>query len=87
MPRESAPRHPGLAVRTMLEAYHLNQSQAARRMGIPVTRLHDVIRGRRGITLDTAMLLARLFPKTTPYHWLGLQNEYDVYHHPMQRRA
>lgn len=85
--KESAPRHPGLTVRATLEAHHLNQTQAARRMGITTTRLHDLIRGRRMVTVDTAVRLSRLFPKTNPYFWLGLQNEYDVYHHPMARRA
>lgn len=85
--KESAPRHPGATVRTYLEAHHLDQSQAARKMGIPLNRLHDLIHGKRAVSVDTAMLLSRLFPKTTPYFWLGLQNEYDVYHHPMQRRA
>lgn len=84
--KESAPRHPGLAVRTQLEAFHLTQGQAADRMGIGLTTLHDLIHGRRSITVDTAIRMAKLF-KTTPYYWLGLQNEYDVYHHPMQRRA
>jgi addiction module HigA family antidote len=79
--KESAPRHPGATVRAYLEAHHLDQGQAARRMNISLNRVHDLINGRRSVSVDTAMRLSQLFPTTTPYYWLGLQNEYDVHHH------
>ena len=82
MPKPSAPRHPGSTVRVYLEALNppLFQGQAAKKMGIPLNRLHELINGKRAVTVDTAVRLARLFTTTTPFFWLGLQNEYDVAH-------
>jgi len=44
---------------------------------VPVTRISEMVRGRRGITADTALRLARFFG-TSPEFWLGLQAEYDL---------
>jgi addiction module HigA family antidote len=46
-------------------------------LGITATRLNDVVRGRRGITADTALRLAR-YLGTSAEFWLGLQLEYDL---------
>jgi addiction module HigA family antidote len=51
---------------------------AAAQMGISANRLNEVIRGKRGVTADTALRLAKLL-KTTPEFWLNLQNAYDLY--------
>ena len=47
-------------------------------MGISSNRLNELIRGKRGVTADTALRLAKLL-KTTPEFWLNLQNAYDLY--------
>ena len=47
-------------------------------MGVSVNRLNELIRGKRGVTADTALRLAKLL-KTTPEFWLNLQNAYDLY--------
>lgn len=44
---------------------------------VPVTRINDIVRERRGISADTALRLARYFG-STPEFWLGLQSEYDL---------
>ncbi|HEX9813436.1 MAG TPA: HigA family addiction module antitoxin [Myxococcota bacterium] len=65
----------------------LTQVEAARRMGIPLNRLNEIIRGRRGVTADSALRLARLF-KTSPEFWMSLQSDWDLWHAAAaQRRA
>jgi addiction module HigA family antidote len=43
----------------------------------PTTRMAEIVHGRRGITADTALRLARYF-NTTPQSWLNLQTSYDL---------
>ena len=57
----------------------LTQVEAARRMGIPLNRLNEVIRGRRAVTADTAIRLGRLFD-VSPEFWMGLQVDWDLWH-------
>lgn len=65
----------------LLEEYLLpldmSQNHLAKRLGVPPGRINEIIRGRRSITADTALRLARYF-KTTPEFWLNLQHEYDL---------
>ena len=60
-------------------AAELTQVEAARRMGIPLNRLNEVIRGKRSVSADTALRLARLLD-TSAEIWLGLQNDWDPWH-------
>jgi addiction module HigA family antidote len=64
----------------------LTQVEAARRMGMRLNRLNEIINGKRGITADTALRLARLF-KTSPEFWMGLQADWDLWHaaHEMRK--
>jgi len=55
----------------------LSQSKLARDLDVPVARVHDILRGRRGITADTALRLATYF-RTTPDLWMNLQARYDL---------
>jgi antitoxin HigA-1 len=55
----------------------MNVNQLAKALGITATRLNDVVRGRRGITADTALRLARYLGSSAEF-WLGLQLEYDL---------
>jgi addiction module HigA family antidote len=57
----------------------LTQVEAAQRMVIPLNRLNEIINGKRGISADTALRLARLF-KTSPEFWMGLQADWDLWH-------
>ena len=49
----------------------------ARELGVPQNRISDILRGRRGITADTALRLAR-YLNTTPQLWLNLQKAYEL---------
>ena len=70
--------HPGETTREdVLEPLGMSVNQLAKALCITATRLNDVVRGRRGITADTALRLAR-YLGTSAEFWRGLQLEYDL---------
>ena len=72
------PEHPGeVLLEEFLKPWGLSQNKLAQHMGINTSRLNDIILGRRGITGDTALRLARA-THTTPEFWLNLQALYDL---------
>ena len=72
------PIHPGRSIaEDWLVDNGLTQNSLARALKIPVSRLNDVIHGRRGITADTAARLGRFFGNA-PSFWLHLQADYDL---------
>lgn len=74
------PTHPGeMLRREFLDALGLSQAEAARRMGISTNRLNELVRGKRGVTADTAIALAELLG-TSPELWLSLQTTWDLWH-------
>jgi addiction module HigA family antidote len=76
--RKSAPLHPGeILALEFLEPLSLSRRRVARDLSIPPRRIHEIVRGKRGITADTALRLARYF-KTTEQFWLNLQTHYDL---------
>lgn len=77
MPLAFEPIHPGEVIAEQLEALDLPLAAAARAMGMPQSRLWDIVHGRRGITADTALRLARWL-KTDEEFWLNLQIRYDL---------
>jgi addiction module HigA family antidote len=73
------PTPPGeMLLEEFLRPSGLTQVQAARRMGIPLNRLNEVIRGKRGISADTALRLARPFDMS-PEFWMSLQADSDLW--------
>ena len=78
MTRERDPIHPGeILEEEFMRPMALSANALARGIDVPVTRISEIVRGRRGITADTALRLGR-FLGTTPELWLGLQSEYDL---------
>jgi antitoxin HigA-1 len=71
------PVHPGAVLREELDERGLSASALARAVGVPVTRITDVLNGRRGITADTALRLARYFGGSANL-WLNLQQSHDL---------
>ncbi len=57
----------------------LSATKLARFLRVPANRITDIIRGRRGISADTALRLARYFDGK-PEFWLDLQNRHDLMH-------
>jgi antitoxin HigA-1 len=79
LPTNRPPTHPGeMLLEEYLNPRGLTQTEAAERMGIPLNRLNEVIRGKRGITADTALRLAKLL-KTDALSWMNLQNAWDLW--------
>ncbi|HEU0168099.1 MAG TPA: HigA family addiction module antitoxin [Chloroflexota bacterium] len=80
IPTDRPPTHPGeMLLEEFLKPLGLTQADAARRMGITTNRMNELVRGKRGVTADTALRLARLLG-TSPEIWLDLQGRWDLYH-------
>ena len=72
------PIHPGEALREdFLKPLGLTANRLAMELMVPVTRVNDIARGKRAITADTALRLARYFG-TSAEMWTGLQADYDL---------
>lgn len=77
-PRKLRPWHPGEIIKEdFLADYGLTQYALAKALHIPHSRLTDIVKGRRGISADTALRLSRYFGNS-PEFWLGLQAEHDL---------
>jgi addiction module HigA family antidote len=59
----------------------LPQTALAEHLGIPIQRVNELVRGKRGITPSTAKLLARAF-RTSPEFWVNLQSAFDLAREP-----
>ena len=72
------PIHPGETLREdFLKPLGLSANRLAMELLVPVTRINDIARGKRAITADTALRLARYFG-TTPQFWMNLQANYEL---------
>lgn len=70
--------HPGEILKDeFLEPLDISVYALAHAIGVPRTRLNDIVLKRRGISADTALRLARFFDMT-PTYWLNLQTHYDL---------
>jgi addiction module HigA family antidote len=70
---------PGQILRSeFLDEMGISARKLATDINVPANRITEIIRGRRGITADTALRLARYFG-TSPQLWLNLQTNYDLY--------
>lgn len=72
------PVHPGEVLREeFLKPMQLSQNRLALDIRVPPRRINEIVLGKRSITADTALRLARYFG-TSPQFWLGLQADYDL---------
>lgn len=72
------PVHPGeVLLEEFLKPMGLSQNQLALSIGVSPRRINEIVLGKRGITADTALRLARYFDMS-PQFWLGLQMDYDL---------
>jgi addiction module HigA family antidote len=70
--------HPGeVLAEEFLKPLALSQNRLALDMRVPARRINEVVQGKRRITSDTALRLARYF-NMSPQFWLGLQMDYDL---------
>ena len=79
MPKSRAPSTPGeILSEEFLKPKGITQLALAVKMGVPVQRVNTLVNGRRGVTAETAILLARVLG-TTPEFWMNLQTRYDLW--------
>jgi antitoxin HigA-1 len=71
------PIHPGQVLKTLLEDAGITANALALALRIPANRLTEIINGRRSISADTALRLARFFG-TSAQMWMNLQSKYDL---------
>jgi len=72
------PVHPGEILREeFMVPLGLSMNRMAMALRVPVTRIADIVNGRRGISADTALRFARFF-KNSPAFWMNLQTRYDL---------
>ncbi len=79
LPKHRKPTHPGeILLEEFLEPKGISQVEFAKTLGVPVQRINTLVNGKRGITAETALLLARELG-TSPEFWMNLQNSWDLY--------
>ena len=62
-----------------LKPLGISQYALAKAIDVPPRRIHEIVKGLRGITADTALRLAAFFG-TSPESWINLQTQYDIVH-------
>lgn len=72
------PVHPGeILMEDFLKEMGITQHKLAVPIGVPPRRINEIVHGKRAITADTALRLAKFFG-LSPQFWLGLQTQYDL---------
>jgi len=80
LPRHRPPTRPGeMLLEEFVKPLAITQSELASRLGISFPRLNEIVRGKRAITSDTALRLARVIGMSADF-WLGLQLDWDLWH-------
>ena len=70
--------HPGeVLLEEFLIPMNISQNALARRIKVPPRRVNEIVHGKRAVTADTALRLARYFG-VSPQFWMGLQADYDL---------
>ena len=72
------PVHPGDILREeFLDPFELSVYELANELHVPRSRVNDIVRGKRSITIDTALRLSRFFGTSAAF-WINLQTRYDL---------
>jgi addiction module HigA family antidote len=78
LPSHRIASHPGkILLQEFLEPMMLTQANLARSLEIPLNRVNELVRGKRGVTPETALLLASFFCNS-PEFWMNLQTAHDL---------
>ena len=77
MSKKIIPIHPGEHLAEFLEEFEITPYRLAKEIHVPQTRIGDLIKGKRGITADTALRLSKYFGSSAQF-WLNLQARYDM---------
>jgi addiction module HigA family antidote len=80
LPKNRPPTPPGeILLEEFLKPLRMTQVALAERMGVPIQRVNTLVNGKRGVTAETAILLADVLD-TTPEFWMNLQVTFDLWH-------
>ncbi|WP_062387592.1 HigA family addiction module antitoxin [Demequina iriomotensis] len=72
------PIHPGeVLLEDFIEGFGITQNKLAVSIGVPPRRINEIVHGKRGVTADTALRLARYFGTSAEF-WLNLQSHYEL---------
>lgn len=78
LPKNRVPTHPGeILLEEFLKPLGLTQVALADHLGIPIQRINELVRGKRGVTPETAWLLAGAFATSAEF-WINLQANHDL---------
>ncbi|WP_370181732.1 HigA family addiction module antitoxin [Rhodococcus wratislaviensis] len=78
MTTDLSPIHPGEILREdFLEPFGITQNRLATIIGVPPRRINEIVLGKRSITADTALRLAKAFGNSAQF-WLNIQDRYDL---------
>lgn len=78
LPENRVPAHPGeILQREFLEPLQITQVAFAKHIGVPTQRINEIVRGKRGVTPETAWLFAQALDMS-PEFWLNLQSNHDL---------
>ena len=76
--KKLSPVHPGeILLEEFLEPMEISQYRLAKDVSVPPRRINEIVHGKRSVTADTALRLARYFG-TSDRFWLNLQTSYDL---------
>ena len=79
LPKSRPPSRPGeILLEEFLRPREMTQSELSEKLEIPLQRVNSIVNGKRGVTPETAILLARFF-ETTAEFWMNLQTQYDLW--------
>ena len=86
LPTNRTPTHPGeILLEEFLKPMELSQVAFAEHIGVPVQRVNEIVKGKRGVTPETAWLFAEALG-TSPEFWLNLQSHYDLVKYRSERK-
>ena len=78
LPSHRTSTHPGeVLLEDFLKPMSLSQTDLAKHIGVPIQRINELVRGKRGVTPDTAWLLSKALG-TTPEFWMNLQVNFEL---------
>lgn len=81
IPRKRKTTHPGeILLHEFLDPMGISQLKLAEILGISVQRINEIVKGKRGVTPETAWLFSAFF-KVSPEFWMNLQTSYDLSTH------
>jgi antitoxin HigA-1 len=80
LPTHRPPTHPGeMLLEEFIRPIGISQNALAIRLGISFPRLNEIVRGKRAVSVDTALRLERVVGMQADF-WLGLQQDWDLWH-------